>query len=512
MQERSLQGTQRAERALSRTPAFERRILLAAILFAAGVGGFGCESEPATTIPTEQPAPVAPSAPAPRPPPPEQGQVVFDPSPPVPEDVHWGWRGDFGVLLSENGSTKPIFAEVISTNPAVLEMRPTGSLWEWRAIGPGVATIEVRYEDRVVLSHDVRTPMPAHDNHHVMLRALLVPETWTSFQELGDGGWADGLPLRESPNLKYFEAAIWEGARAVHLYEFDNSFDPHLGVFEDISAEEYTAYRESFRVLAFPGLPLALPGENSSPELSRFLRETFEQIASYLVSRYPDSEHHLNYHGHGAAGGRLFEYQLFYDDAAEMLAHWTAELGRPLGVIDMGGPCNKSGYEDLTNFCRYARYYVASDMPQGNYQFDEWTHEKFQETHSELQYHRLFAESEDLRSVLVTRVDLNRTAFEYSRRDMVAHQWPQATYLHSCQDFEPFADDFIAFVNDREAPFEGGEDLLDYLETAGAGAGLLEGFRRVVIHGVDNRDFFAWSENRNGITMPRSWWWEGRYR
>ena len=490
-------------------PAPERRIILAAFLVAAGVGGSGCEGEPGATVPTELPAP----APTPQPPPPEpeRRQFAFDPSPPVPEDVHWGWTGDFETLLHENGGVEPIFAEVISTNPAVLELRPNGSLWRWRAIGPGVATIEVRYEDSVVLSHEVRTPMPAHDNHHVMLRTVVVPETWTQFEEDGLGGWSAATPLRESPTLKYFEAAIWEGARAVHLYEFDNSFDPYLGFFEDVSAEEYTAYRESFRVLAFPGMP-ALAGEETWAERSRFLRETFRQIASYLVSRYPDSEHHLMYHGHGAAGGRLFEYQLDYDDAAEMLEHWTAELGRRLGVIDMGGPCWKSGYEDLTNFCRYAHHYIASDMLQGGYSFDEFSDEIFQETQAELQYHRLFAESEELRRALMGRVDLNRTAYEYSRRDMTAHRNPQATYLHSCQDFKPFARDFIAFVNDRGGPFEGGEDLLDYLETGAAGAGLLEGFRRVVIHGVDNRDFFQWSENRNGITMPRRAWWEDRHR
>lgn len=507
--QRSLRRRRRS-RPLPGRRAGRRRISLATILFAAGTLGAGCEGdEPGATIPTVTPPAPAPAEPTP---PSSPGQFRFDPSPPVRENAHWGHSGNFELLRTENGNPESIQADVVSTNPAVLELQPTGENWEWRVLGPGVATIEVRYEDRLVLSHEVRTPMPTHSNHHVMLRAVLVPEAWASFEDGGRGGWAASVPLRESPNLKYFEAAIWESARAIHLYEFDNSFNPHIGVFGGVSAEEYTAYREGYRVLAFPGMPIAPAGENSSPALSRFLRETFKQIASYLVSRYPDSEHHLNYHGHGAAGGRLFEYQLFYDDAAEMLAHWIAELGRPLGVIDMGGPCNKSGYEDLTNFCQFAHYYVASDMPQGNYRFDEWSTEKYEETLSELQYHRLFAESEELRDVLVERVDLNRTAFGYSRRNMVSRGWPQATYLHSCRDFEPFARDFIAFIKHRRAPFQGGEDLLDYLETAGAGAGLLEAFRQVVTHSVDNRDFFQWEENRNGITMPTDWWWRERHR
>lgn len=151
-------------------------------------------------------------------------------------------------------------------------------------------------------------------------------------------------------------------------------------------------------------------------------------------------------------------------------------------------------------------------MPQGNYAFDEWSYEKFQETNAELQYHRLFAESEELRDVLVGRVDLNRVAFEYSQRNMASREWPQATYLHSCRDFEPFAREFMVFVERRGAHFEGGEDLLDWLATNGAGASLLGAFRRVVTYGVDNRDFFQWAENRNGITMPTRWWWEDHYR
>ncbi len=484
------------------------------LLLAAAIGGPGCAGDEPPTVPPVAPTPPAPPPPAPPPPEPQSPseRFTFEPSPPVPETLFWGQEGSFELFHHANGASQLIFAETVSTNPAVLELRPQGSHWGWRVLGPGVATLEVRYEDRVVLTHEVQTPPQIHRRHHVMLRAVLVNEDWTPFVEKGYGGWAEGVPLRESPNLKYVEAVLWEGEGAVHVYEFDNSFDPLRGFHDGLSPEEYTAYRESFRVLAFPGMPVKPTVENSSPELSRYLRETFKRITSYLASRYPDSEHHLNYHGHGAAGGRLLEYRLMYDDAAEVLAHWTEELGRPLGVIDMGGPCNKSGYEDLTNFCRFAEYYVASDMPQGNYEFDEWTFEKFQETNAELQYHRLFGESEELRDVVTGRVNLNRIAFEYSRNDMVAKQWPQATYLHSCADFEPFAREFIPFVRGRGLPAKVRGDVLDYIQTSGGGTDLVEAFRRVVSHGVDNRDFFEWDANRNGMTMPHPDWWRERHR
>lgn len=499
----------------SHAPHRGGRFVLAALLLIAGVTGAGCEGdEPAPPIPAPPPPPTpAPDPPTPAPEP-DAGQFTFEPSPPIPDDAHWGYEGVFSVLPVATEGGYPLGEwTAVSTNAEVLQLFGAGlGYWRWRILGPGDATVEIRHLDRVVLTHDVQAPLQTHDRHNVMLRAVLVNETWTPFVEEGSGGWATGVPLKESPNLKYVEAVLWEDTRAVHVYEFDSSFDPEAGFNEDLTPAEYTDYRESYRVLAYPGMPLPPPGENSSPEVSRFLRETFEDITSWLVSRYPDSEHHLNYHGHGAAGGRLLEYRMMYDDVNEFLAHWTGELGRPLGVVDMGGPCNKAGYEDVTNFCGFAQYYVASDMPQGGYVFDEWTREKYQETSSELQYHRLFAESEDLLPVVEGRIDLNRAAYEYSRNDMVAKQWPQGIYLHSCSAFEPFADRFIPFARRHGVPLDFGTDVLDYLETNGAGPDLIEAFRRVVIHQVDNRDFFDWAENRNGMTMPHWDWWNDRHR
>ncbi|MDE2883445.1 MAG: hypothetical protein OXP70_16465 [Acidobacteriota bacterium] len=488
-----------------------------ALLCAAGIGG-GCGGDEAGTMTTPPapppPVPAPPPAP-PEPPPPSaepSGQFRFEPSPPVPEDVYWGQQGRFELFRDADGKTEPIVVEAVSTNPAVLELQAAGSLWNWRALGPGAATIEIRYEGGLAITHEVETPLQTHDRHHLTLSAVNVNEDWTPFMETGHGGWAQRIPLKESPNLKYVEAVLWEGEGAVHVYEFDNSFDPLAGLNRDLSPEEYTDYRESFRVLAFPGMPAKPPNENTSPELSRYLRETFKKITSWLVSRYPDSEHHLDYHGHGAPGGRLLEYRLLYDDAARLLAHWTAELGRPLGVIEMGGPCNKSGFEDLTNFCRFAQYYVASDQPQGGFELDEWTFQKHQETHYELHYHRLFGESENLRDVLTARVDLNRIRYEYSRNNMVKNRWQQATYLHSCADFEPFARDFVKFVQQHGLPEQIRGDVLDYLENSETGAELIEAYRRVIIHGVDNRDFFAWHDNRNGMSMPHPDWWQEQYR
>ena len=469
----------------------------------------GEETAPSTpTVPTATLVPDATSKPTPTE---SRARYEFDPPIPVPTLPYWGQSGFFAALEIKDGTSEPI-TEVTSTNPTALKLWSNGSTWEWQFFGPGGAVIEVRRGGQVVLSHEVQAPSVNHDVHHVMLRATRVNDDWAPFVSIGDG-WERNIPLRESPNLKYFEAVVWLDEYTVHLYEFDNSFDPSAGRHQNMSAEQFTAYRENYRVMAFPGLPPSPPDTAWSPERSHFLRDTFKKIASYLVSRYPDSEHHLSYHGHGAAGGRLLEFQMYYEDAGDFLAHWSNELGRPLAAIDMGGPCNKGGYEDLTNFCPYARYYIASDLVQGGYTSDDGDIARYFETYAELQYHRILGESEDLREALVNRVELKRKDFEYSQRNMTKSKWQQAIYLYDCQEFRVFAEAFTAFMNRSNPPFQAREDLLVFLENQRGGSGLIDQFQKVIAHKADNRDFFEWSDNRNGISLPHPvWWTEGRWQ
>ena len=416
----------------------------------------------------------------------------FEPATPTPEMVYQGDTGHFRANVYRDGRRHRITAGVLSTYPGVLMLQREGDRWRWRAIGAGRAAIRVTYEGNTVLSHEMR--VLAEPTHHVILRVVRVTPDWHSYVHNG-GGWPQAVEVKESESLKYFEAAIWDETRAIHLYEFDNEFEPSLN---GRTPEQWVAHRESYRLMQVPGMPLP----PHSPEISLFIREAFKDFATYIVSRYPDSGHHLMFHGHGGPGGRLFESQLFYSDANEMLEHWTAALGQPLGVIDMGGPCTKGGFEDLTNFCQHARFYVASDLPNGGYTLDDWTIEKILETEPETQYHRLFAEARRLRDALVGRIDLQRKFYEYSRQNMTESQVMQANYLYSCREFTPFSEQFLAFLDDTRASWSYGDDLLEFLQTNGAGEGLLRAFQRVISHRADNKDFFEWPETRNGVLMP----------
>ena len=61
----------------------------------------------------------------------------------------------------------------------------------------------------------------------------------------------------------------------------------------------------------------------------------------------------------------------------DVLKTWRYLIGKNLAFIDMGGPCNKAGFSDLSTFCPFTNYYIASDLPNGGYDLDDWSIEKF---------------------------------------------------------------------------------------------------------------------------------------
>ncbi len=341
------------------------------------------------------------------------------------------------------------------------------------------------------------SPPPPVSVPNVMLRVVRVTPDWMPFASAG--GWTQAVLLKESEVLKYYEVAIWEETSSVHLYELPNDYDGSYGLIPDEkkTGEQMSAYREQFLIRKYTDMPDAW-----TVERSLFLKSTFMDIVLYLVNQHPSSEHHLAYSGHGGPGGRLFAGQLNPDHADAFLSFWSESLGKLLGVIDMGGPCNKAGFEDLHIFSKYARYYVASDLPNGGYTLDDWTIEKIHEINPDHQYHNLFAANPNLEDVLIGRIDLIRKAYEYSRNNMISNQVAQANYLYSCEAFRRFSPNFIAFYDRVGVDYPVGADLYQYMIDNRAPQALIEQFNDVIVHKADNPDFFQWDEPRNGILMP----------
>ena len=374
----------------------------------------------------------------------------------------------------------------------------THSLVQWRLSGnrltgcvpAGLADVEDNDFDSLGLQVCTSTT----GRTHVILRVVQVTEDWVPFSDAG--GWTQAVLQKESDVLRYYEAAIWEETDSVHLYAFPNDYDGLFGLDEDIPDADVIAYREQYAISVHSDMP-----EMWGDRRSDFLRIAFEDFVSRLVELHPEADHHLMYHGHGGPGGNLFAGQLKHDDADAFLATWTRLLGKPLGVIDMGGPCNKGAYDDLANFCRHASYYVASDLPNGGYSEDDWTWEKYHETNPETQYHRLLASNETLEEALIERVELRRKKYEYSMNNQIRDQVEQANYVYSCARFNDFYEAFELFVDVTtiQAPsYDLYQLMLDYR----APPALLDRFRDVFVHGVDNRDFFEWEVTANGMISP----------
>lgn len=337
------------------------------------------------------------------------------------------------------------------------------------------------------------------DVPNIMLRIVYVPTEWMKFTDIG--GWDRAVPVKESKNLKYYEATIWEDIDAVHLYEFSNEYDPSFRSLEP--DDENIAYREKYVRKKYTNLPADVPGINKD-ERSVYLRDVCMLIVNYIIDRHPDAEHHLSYHGHGAPGGDLFELMLHREHAHTFLNYWTSRLGKPLGVIDMGGPCNKAGFGDLVNFCEFAKYYIGADQPQGGYAMDDWTPEKYKEVDYDIQYHNVFAANQTLEETLKDRLDLNRKKYEYSRNYMTQHQVQQATYLFSCNAFLEFYPEFLIFLAETRTlnNYTSHGDVYRYLIDNKAPQPLIDKYNASIVYSVNNRDFFQWTNDRNGMTLP----------
>ena len=387
----------------------------------------------------------------------------------------------------------------------------------------------------------------ALDSHFVMVRGVYVTPDWVKFDS-GLTAWDRAVSIKHSDRATYFEVAIWEEIGSVHFYEFPNDYEDNM-VLEIPSREKYnlvpnysrcylpsstspywdtnpkisdamvneckaelakdlTDYRESFAVLKVTDMP----AKSAKADRSTFLKQAIIQFLKIIVPRFPNSEYSLTYNGHGGPGGALFEGILSPQHSYDVLKTWRYLIGKNLAFIDMGGPCNKAGFSDLSTFCPFANYYIASDLPNGGYNLDDWTIEKFLATDMDTQWHNIFSTSNSLLEAMKKRIDLMRQRYLYSLNDMTANKTEQANYLFSCAAFNLFSPQYAQAVKEAAGSFygtlsnltlgdNGHYDLMESVEATGNGS-LVEALNQVKVYQADNRDFFEWEEKRNGISTP----------
>lgn len=320
-------------------------------------------------------------------------------------------------------------------------------------------------------------------------------------------------PFKISENLIYYDAVIWKDSNIISLYQLSNDYDYFYELTGATNAE-LKAYREQYLIMDFDMFPtLTDDGLVNFPEQttdfftyltevpSEYLKYVFEQFAEVLVQRHPDADHHLTYIGHGAPGGHLFEALMLEDDVVEFLDTWTKSLGKRLGIIDMGGPCDKGSMLDLLAFSPFSRYYIASDLPNGGYDFDNFTIEIYDKTNVNYQYHSLFNTHEDLGNVVEARIALKRERYKYSKNHMIENKVEQVNYAYDSEAFLAFHTAFSTWIDPDSIIQEWGEDTLTFMQRNDAPDSLIEMYEKIFFAKADNRDFFEWEETIQGLHL-----------
>ena len=470
-----------------------------ALAIGAGVLAAACGGDGGSAPSSPPPAtPVPPSAPPPPPPPPVAGNAAPMTVGTIPDQtLVMGDRATsirLGAAFTDPNNDVLAYSAV-SADENVIRVGMSDAILSITPVVEGTTIMSVTATDsgglEATLSLPVAVERLAPRRYNVILRVVHVTTDWMPYASWG--GWPGAAQPKESALLKYFEAAIWDETASVHIYEFDNEFDPSHDSGTD---SERIAHREQYAVRTHTGMPSSYDARQD------FVMTAFKDFAMYIAKRFPDSDHHLMYSGHGGPGGRLFGGILGQEAAAEFLGTWRDALGRRLGVIDMGGPCDKGSLSDLEGFCAHARYFVASDLPNGGYTMDNWTIEKWNEVEVERQYHSLFARQGVLEDVLRGRIDLKRKRYEYSTQNMTENKTEQANYLYSCTNMmSEFGWNARLFIKQSGGSYGSRGDLWDYLVDNDAPKPLLEMFADVIVHDAHNRDFFPWEEVANGIVM-----------
>jgi hypothetical protein len=343
------------------------------------------------------------------------------------------------------------------------------------------------------------TPTPRDPNviDHIILSVVYVTKEWSPFTDIS--GWTQAVPVRESQGVKFYEAAIWEDTMSIHLYAFPNDFEPWYGSIpgENVSDEEKVAYRESFLVKAFSGMP------SDHAKRGPFVLGAFSEFAKILVERHPDATHNLIYSGHGMPGGELFEAHLMPQDANAFLGNWHAALGRKLGFVDMGTVCTKGSFQDLEAFYEHTDYYIASDVLVCSI-FDEGA--DMTKSDPLYQYPYILSSNDTIEKALIERINLNRLRYEDSINDLTERQLIQSQYLYSCSAFGEHRDAIASFIQSLNYdPYKiASVDLRSALEENGAGSELLAAFDSIIIQSVDTKDFITLLQSHNGMLWVTS--------
>lgn len=335
-------------------------------------------------------------------------------------------------------------------------------------------------------SPDLGPPDPGPDPdaiNHIILNVCYVTKEWIEFDSELGGGWTCAIVNKELHGVKFYEAAIWEDTMSIHLYAFPQDY---------VETQGPVAYRESFVIAKFDNMPDKRSGRGE------FVLDVFSEFAQILVERHPDATHNLIYTGHGGPG-EFFDVHLRPAEMTTLLSNWHSALGRKLGFVDMGGPCNKGSFHDLEAIHEHAEYYIASDLSVGCFTYDDWDSVDYDSLEALYQYPRILSSHEKLENALIERVNVYRDRYNAGKNNITNNQVMQSHYLYSCSEFAKHKTAITEFMESLSFnPYVGRADIRHEIARAGR-KDLLEAFESIIVYGVDTRQYFTWPEENNGL-------------
>lgn len=321
---------------------------------------------------------------------------------------------------------------------------------------------------------------------------LRVATAWIPFDSLS---WEQSARIKVTNDFQWFEATIYTSApSAVHLYKFDKTFDPMK--WFHLSSQDWVNYRESYRLMK-----VDIPEGIGADEKSHLLREAFLQFFATIVSDTPSQHYGILYSGHGSGNGGLFENQINPTDSQWLLENVTSLIGKKIDFLDLGGNCSEGKTNVVSNFYPYFDYILASDLLVGNYDFDNWTIEKYNQTQPDYQYPIIMTPDKTIRDGLSQILDLFRLRWEYSRNNMIAGQVKQSVSLFKADAFEPLAysvrQELTALPSDLS---NYNYDLFTYVKSLSR-SDMESQFLSFRIEYRSNKDFFPWDIDTNGLSI-----------
>ena len=302
-----------------------------------------------------------------------------------------------------------------------------------------------------------------------------------------------GKVIRVTDDYRYYNFQLHEDTGTLILFAPDNDWEKHA---RGMGQRQFEKFRDEYILVKFENMPEFDGTQQSHEKRSKFIADAFEVFFDKLVELHPNSEFGFQFRGHGSGGGGLMGYRILPGDVFNMLKSWNRSLGRKLLNIDMSWPCKKGSFSDLVNFSPFTKYYLATDLNQGGFSMDNWTYEKYKECNPPLWLE--FGDGKPYLDYVNNELERDRRMYLYSKKNMVEKKIRQSLTCFDCEKFIEFAESFHdswKYTNSY-----GSVDVRQYIrEHVVDNKKLLQLYDDCIVGTVNNKDFFEWSKEANGM-------------